>query len=173
MTAYTAGFIRGILTRHRVFALVGASINKTRPSYFVLKYLTDKGYDVVPVNPGNEGQEILGRKIYARLSDIPYPVDVVDVFREAAAAPEIARETVAIGAKVLWLQLGIVSDEAKRIAEDAGLDVVMNRCPKIEYGRLSGEIGWAGVNTRNLSSRRPILAPGVQHRLLSRPAPHE
>lgn len=173
MNGYADGFIRGILTRNRVFALVGASLNKTRPSYFVLKYLTDKGYDVVPVNPGHEGQEILGRRIYARLADIPRKVDVVDVFREASAAPDIAREAVAIGAKVLWLQLGIVSDEARIIAEDAGLEFVMNRCPKIEYGRLSGEIGWAGVNTRNLSSRRPILAPGVQHRLLSRPAAHE
>ncbi len=166
MTAYSDGFIRDILSRNRVFALVGASMNKTRPSYFVLKYLTDKGYEIVPVNPGHTGEEILGRKIYARLSDIPHAVDVVDVFREAAAAPDIAREAIAIGAKVLWLQLGIVSEEARRIAEDAGLEVVMNRCPKIEYGRLSGEIGWAGVNTRNLSSRRPILAPGVQHRLL-------
>jgi predicted CoA-binding protein len=167
VTEYSDALIGRILREARSFAMVGASANTTRPSYFVLKYLTDKNYRVTPVNPGLAGGEILGRKVYGALGEIPHEIDVVDVFRAADAAPQIARDAVAIGAKVLWLQLGVVSEEARAIAEESGLTVVMNRCPKFEYGRLSGEIGWAGFNTRQLSSRRPALAPGFQHRLIS------
>lgn len=154
---YSDAYIRAILANARSFVFVGASANPSRPSYFAMKYLLAKGYRIIPVNPGQAGKEILGQKVYESLADISEPVDVVDIFRAREAAPGIAREAVAIGAKVVWMQLGIRSDEAAKIAEDAGLQVVMNRCPKIEYGRLSGEIGWMGVNRRLIDNRKPLL----------------
>lgn len=154
---YADPYIRGILQDAKVFAMVGASPNQVRPSYFAMKYLLAKGFRVIPVNPGHA--EILGQKAYASLHDIPEPVDVVDIFRNSEAALQVTRDAIAIGAKVVWMQLGVRNDEAARLAEEAGLKVVMNRCPKIEYGRMSGEIGWAGVNTRMLSSQRPTLGP--------------
>ena len=165
--AYSDAYIRDILAENRTIAMVGASANASRPSYFAMKYLKQKGFTVIPVNPGQEGKEILGEKVYASLADIKQHVDIVDIFRASDAALGIAREAIRIGAKVVWMQLGVRNDEAAKLAEDAGLQVVMNRCPKIEYGRLSGELGWAGVNSRMLSSKRPILgAKGVQHRVL-------
>jgi hypothetical protein len=147
--------------------MVGASPTTSRPSYFAMKYLMEKGFRIIPVNPGHEGKTILGEKVYGSLGEIPDKVDIVDIFRNSEAALAIAREAIAIGAAVVWMQLGVRNDEAARLAEAAGLEVVMNRCPKIEYGRLSGELSWAGVNSRRLSSRRPILGPkGVQHRIL-------
>ncbi len=165
--AYSDAYIRDILLSNRTIAMVGASPNTSRPSYFAMKYLQAKGFRVIPVNPGHAGQEILGESVYASLADIDGPVDIVDIFRNSEAALAITREAIALGAKVVWMQLGVRNDEAAKIAEDAGLKVVMNRCPKIEYGRLSGELSWAGVNSRRLSSRRPMLgAKGVQHRVL-------
>ena len=162
--SYPDSYIRGILNAHKVFAMVGASPNQVRPSYFVQKYLLAKGYRVIPVNPGHAGKEILGQMVYASLRDIPEPVEVVDIFRNSAAALDITRDAIAIGAKVVWMQIGVRNDEAARLAEEAGLKVVMNRCPKIEYGRLSGEIGWAGVHTRTLSSQKPVMgARGLQN----------
>lgn len=152
--SYADGLIRAILRRVRTIAMVGASARWNRPSYFAMKYLQEKGYRVVPVNPREAGGSILGETAYADLADIPDPVDMVQVFRRADAVMPIAEQAVAIGAKVLWMQLGVRNDEAAALAERAGLRVVMNRCPKIEYGRLSGEIGWLGVNTRVVSSRR-------------------
>jgi predicted CoA-binding protein len=165
--AYSDAYIRDILAQNRIIAMVGASANSSRPSYFAMKYLKQKGFTVIPVNPGQAGQEILGEKVYASLTDIQEKVDIVDIFRSSDAALGVTREAIALGAKVVWMQLGVRNDEAAKLAEEAGLQVVMNRCPKIEYGRLSGELGWAGVNSRRLSSRRPILgAKGVQHRVL-------
>ena len=152
--SYADGLIRAILRRVRTIAMVGASARWNRPSYFAMKYLQEKGYRVVPVNPREAGGSILGETAYAELADIPDPVDMVQVFRRADAMMPIAEQAVAIGAKVLWMQLGVRNDGAAALAERAGLRVVMNRCPKIEYGRLSGEIGWLGVNTRVVSSRR-------------------
>ena len=160
--SYAEDYIRAILNKVRTVALVGASNNIVRPSYFVLKYLMAKGYTLFPVNPALAGQEILGAKVYARLADIPVPIDMVDIFRSSKAALEITKEAISIGAKVVWMQLSVRNDEAAALAEAAGLDVVMNRCPKIEYGRLSGEIGWAGVNSGTLSSRRMVLGPAGQ-----------
>jgi predicted CoA-binding protein len=154
---YSDAYIRGILESCRTFAFVGASPNVSRPSYFAMKYLLAKGYRIFPVNPGHAGKEILGQRIYASLSDIEEPVDVVDIFRASEAALPIAREAIAIGAKVVWMQLGVRNDEAAQLAEDAGIKVVMNRCPKIEYGRLSGEIGWMGVNRQLIDNRKPLL----------------
>jgi predicted CoA-binding protein len=164
---YSDAYIRGILTSNKTIAMVGASPKSVRPSYFAMKYLREKGFRVIPVNPGHTGKEILGEQVYGSLADIPVPVDIVDIFRGSDAALEITKQAIDIGAKVIWMQLGVRNDEAAKLAEDAGLQVVMNRCPKIEYGRLSGEIGWAGVNSRTLSSARPKLAAkGIQHRVL-------
>lgn len=170
--SYSDEHIRRILSENRVFALVGASANTNRPSYFVLKYLLGKAYAVLPVNPGLAGQTLLDQTVYASLADLPAPVDVVDIFRGSDAALDITREAIALkdklGLKVVWMQLGVKNEQAATEAEAAGLEVVMNRCPKIEYGRLSGEIGWAGVNSRSISSTRPKLAQrGVQNHVLS------
>jgi len=153
------GYIRGILNTVRTIALVGASANIVRPSYFVLKYLLEKGYRMIPINPGLAGKELLGRKVYANLREVPEPIDMVDIFRNSEVAGRIVDEALSLDhlPQVIWMQLGVRNDEAARRAENAGAKVVMNRCPKIEYGRLSGEIGWAGVNTRILSSKRPRL----------------
>lgn len=167
---YTDEHIASILGSTKSVAIVGASANISRPSYFVIKYLINKGYTVHPVNPGLAGQEILGRKVYATLADVPAPVDMVDIFRGSEAALEITREAIALkdklGIKTVWMQLSVRNDAAAELAEAAGLQVIMNRCPKIEYGRLSGEIGWAGVNAGVISSRRPLLGPGVQNQII-------
>ncbi len=164
---YSDDYIREILKSNRSFAIVGASANTVRPSYFVLKYLLEKEFRVVPVNPGRTGQDILAQKVHGALTDIPEDIDIVDIFRKSETALEITKEAIEIGAKVVWMQLGVRNDEAAALAEAAGLQVVMNRCPKIEYARLSGEIGWAGVNSRTISSVRPKLGPrGFQHRVL-------
>jgi len=151
---YDDGYIRSILGKVRVIAMVGASPSWNRPSYFAMKYLQGKGFRVIPVNPTAVGQEILGEKVYAGLKDIPDKVDMVDVFRASEAAGPIADDAVAIGAKVLWLQLGVRNDAAARRAEEAGLEVVMNRCPKIEFARLNAELGWHGFNSGVISSKR-------------------
>jgi predicted CoA-binding protein len=169
--SYTDEYIAGILGRARTIAMVGASATSNRPSYFAMKYLLGKGYRVIPVNPGLAGQEILGQPVFAALADVPPPVDIVDIFRSSAAALEITREAIRLkdelGIKVVWMQLGVRNGEAAAEAEAAGLLVVMNRCPKIEYGRLSGEIGWAGVNAGGISSKRPLLSGrGVQSHAL-------
>jgi predicted CoA-binding protein len=158
---YPDTLIKSILREVKTIAMVGASGNDIRPSYFAMMYLLNKGYKNIPVNPGMAGKQILGQTVYASLKDVPAPVDMVDIFREAQYAPDIARETVAqkdrLGVKVLWMQLGVISAEAEKIACDAGLTVIMNRCPKIEHGRFSGEIGWMGVNRKVIDNRKPLL----------------
>ena len=146
--------LRRILKDCRTIAVVGLSAEWHRPSYFAAKYMQQHGYRIVPVNP--KYAEILGEKSYARLADIPFPVDMVDVFRREADVPPIARSAVAIGAKCLWQQLGVKSQEADGIARAAGMDSVMDRCVKIEHARLFGGLHGAGVNTRVISARRPV-----------------
>jgi predicted CoA-binding protein len=163
--AYADSYIRGILNTVKTIAMVGISPKENRPSYFAFKYLLERGYRMIPVNPGQAGKEILGQKVYARLADIPEPVDMVDIFRSAAHALPIVQEAIGLKSRpqVIWMQLTIRNDEAAKLAEDAGMKVVMNRCPKIEYGRLSSEISWIGVNSRTLSSRRAQgFGKGVQ-----------
>jgi len=171
--SYPDTYIASIMSSAGTFAFVGASPNTSRPSYFAMKYLIAKGYKVIPINPGHEGETILEQPVIARLEDLTEPVDVVDVFRNSTAALEITRTAIALkdklGIKAVWMQLGVRNDEAAREAEAAGLHVVMNRCPKIEYGRLSGEIGWMGFNTGSISSKRPLLAPGgVQRHVIAK-----
>src|SRR6201997_5380525 len=166
---YSDAKIRSILERVKTIAMVGASPNWNRPSYFVMKYLQGKGYRVIPVNPGIAGQMLLGETASASLRDIPEPVDMVDVFRPARDAPAIVDDAIAIGAKVVWMQLGIRNDAAAATAEKAGIEVVMNRCPKIEFGRLGGELSWSGVNS-GIIRNRPPEAP-LPRRTRERPAP--
>jgi len=169
--AYSDTFIRGILNTVKTIAMVGVSPKDNRPSYFAFKYLLERGYRMIPVNPGQAGKDILGQRVYARLADIPEPVDMVDIFRASEHVAPVVEEALALDPKprVIWMQLGVRNEAAANRAEDAGLKVVMNRCPKIEYGRLSSEIGWIGVNSRMLSSKRAkILGKGVQRMSLDR-----
>jgi hypothetical protein len=168
---YPDSYIRGILNTVKTIAMVGISPKDNRPSYFAFKYLMERGYRMLPVNPGQAGKEILGQKVHARLADIPEPVDMVDIFRASVHALPIVQEALGLHPRpqVIWMQLSVRNDAAARLAEDAGMKVVMNRCPKIEYGRLSSEIGWIGVNSRTLSSKRAkILGKGVQRMSLNR-----
>jgi predicted CoA-binding protein len=167
--AYPDSYIRGILNTVKTIAMVGASEKENRPSYFAFKYLLEHGYRMIPVNPGHAGQTMLGQKIYARLGDIPEPIDMVDIFRASQYALAIVQEALLLKPRpqVIWMQLGIRNDEAAALAEANGLKVVMNRCPKIEYGRLSSEIAWIGVNTRTLSSKKPPIG-GLQRMSLNR-----
>jgi len=162
---YSDSYIRGILRAVKTIAVVGISPKDNRPSYFAFKYLQARGYSMIAVNPGQAGRTILGQPVYAKLADIPGPIDMVDIFRGSEHALPIVQEALALDPKpkVIWMQLTVRNDEAARLAEAAGLKVVMNRCPKIEYGRLSSEISWMGVNSRVLSSKR-AQAPtkGVQ-----------
>jgi predicted CoA-binding protein len=169
--SYPDSYIRGILNTVKTIAIVGVSPKESRPSYFVFKYLLERGYRMIPVNPGQAGKEMLGQKVYARLADIPEPVDMVDIFRASAHAPAVVDEALALNPRprVIWMQLGVRNDEAAAKAEAAGLKVVMNRCPKIEYGRLSSEISWFGVNSRTLTSKKAqVLGKGVQRMSLNR-----
>lgn len=162
---YPDATIREILTTTKSIALVGASSNPARPSWIVMKYLLGRGFAVIPINPGQAGGEILGQRVYASLGDLDRPVDMVEIFRNSAAAGPIVDEALALEPKpkTIWMQLSVRDDEAAARAEAAGVQVVMNRCPKIEYGRLSGEISWQGVNSRTLSSKKPTMAAkGVQ-----------
>ena len=168
--SYSDQYIRGILNTVKTIAMVGASVNVVRPSYFAFKYLLERGFHMIPVNPGQAGKELLGQRIYARLADIPEPVDMVDIFRGSQYALGVVQEALALSPRpqVIWMQLGIRNDEAAALAEANGLKVVMNRCPKIEYGRLSSEIAWIGVNTRTLSAKRAKPTGGIQRLSLQR-----
>ena len=150
----TIAQLRRILKESHTIAVVGLSADWFRPSYFAAKYMQEHGYRIIPVNP--KYTEILGERCYPDLQSIPEKVDIVDVFRKSADCAPIAKQAVAIGAKTLWLQIGVINEEAQQIAEDAGLSVVVDRCVKIEYARLFGGLGWFGVNTRVISSRRPL-----------------
>ena len=168
---YDDSYIRGILNTVKTIAMVGASAKDNRPSYFAFKYLMERGYNMIPINPGLAGKQLLGKTIYARLSEVPEPIDMVDIFRAANYAIPVVQEALTLNPKprVIWMQLSVRNDEAAALAEANGMKVVMNRCPKIEYGRLSSEIGWMGINSRILSSKRAkVLGGGVQRMSLNR-----
>jgi len=170
--SYDDGYIRGILNTVKTIAMVGVSANVSRPSYFAFKYLLERRFHMIPVNPALAGAELLGQKSYATLAEIPEAIDMVDIFRASQFARGIVEEALAMKPRpwVIWMQLGVRNDDAARLAEANGLKVVMNRCPKIEYGRLSSEIAWMGVNTRTLTSKRArILGGGIQRMALDRP----
>jgi predicted CoA-binding protein len=164
---YDDSYIHGILNSVKSVAIVGASPKDNRPSHFVVKYLAERGYKVFPINPGQGDGSIANIKAYAKLADVPEPIDMIDVFRSSDAVPGVLEEALKLPTvpKVFWMQLGVRNDEAAARAEAAGMKVVMDRCPKIEYGRISGEINWAGVNTRKLSSKRPKRLEGGVQRL--------
>ncbi|MGP1394670.1 MAG: CoA-binding protein [Inquilinaceae bacterium] len=156
---YDDAYILGILDGTRTIAMVGASANWVRPSFFAMKYLQGKGYRVIPVNPRAAGTEILGETTYATLADVPVPIDMIDIFRNSDAAGAIVDEALALDPlpRAIWMQLGVRHDEAAARAEAAGLAVVMNRCPKIEYARLKGEMSWAGINSGIITAKKRKL----------------
>jgi predicted CoA-binding protein len=163
--SYNDAYIREILNGVKTVAMVGASPQNVRPSYFAFKYLAERGYDMIPVNPGQVGKSLVGKPFVASLRDIDRPIDMVDIFRNSDHVMPVLEEVLTLNPlpKVLWLQLGVRNDAAAAKAEAAGIKVVMNRCPKIEYGRLSSEISWMGVNSRTLSSKRaPIPTQGMR-----------
>ena len=158
--SYPDTLIRKILRETKSVAIVGASDNPAKPSYIVVKYLSERGYEVVPVNPKLAGRTLLGLTCYGSLAEIGRPLDMVEIFRNSRDALGVTQEALRLDPrpKVVWMQLSVRNDEAAALAEAKGLTVIMNRCPKIEYGRLSGEIGWQGINSRILSAKRPALA---------------
>jgi predicted CoA-binding protein len=169
--SYPDNYIRGILNTVKTIAMVGISPKDNRPSYFAFKYLKERGYRMIPVNPGQVGKEILGEKVCAKLADIPDPVNMVDIFRGSKYAAGIVAEALELKPRpqVIWMQLTVHDDEAAAKAEAAGMKVVMNRCPKIEYGRLSSELSWMGVNSRTLTSKKAqMFGKGVQRMSLNR-----
>ncbi|MEM9733817.1 MAG: CoA-binding protein [Pseudomonadota bacterium] len=163
--AYSDVHIRSVLKSVKSIAIIGASANENRPSFFVAQYMKAKGYEIYPINPGHAGKPIAGAMTFAHLADLPGPVDMVDMFRRAEALPGIVHEIIQMPElpKVVWLQLGIRDDAIAAALEMAGITVIQNRCPKIEYARLCGEIGWTGFNRRTISSKKPVLAKGYQH----------
>src|SRR6202007_1988582 len=171
---YDDNYIRGILNGVKSIAMVGASPVNVRPSYFAFKYLAQRGYDMIPVNPGHVGKSLLGKPFVASLLDIGRPVDMVDIFRSSSHIMPAVEEALKMKPlpKVIWMQLGARDDAAAERAEAAGLEVVMNRCPKIEYGRLSSEISWMGVNSRTLTSKKAqVFGRGIQRMSLNRTTP--
>jgi uncharacterized protein len=168
--SYSDTYIRGILNTVKSIVMVGASEKENRPSYFAFKYLLERGYKMIPVNPSRAEESMLGRRFYAQLADVPEPIDMVDIFRSARYALPIVQEALALNPRpqVIWMQLGVRNEQAAALAEANGLKVVMNRCPKIEYGRLSSEIAWMGVNTRIITSKRASASGGIQRLSLNR-----
>ena len=167
---YSDDYIRAILQSVKTIAMVGVSANDARPSYFVFKYLLSRGFRMIGVNPGLAGGTLLGQPVYGRLAEMPEPVDMIYIFRNSEAAGGVVDEALLLSPLpgVIWMQLTVRNDAAAAKAEARGLRVVMNRCPKIEYGRISGEIGWTGVNSRIISSKRPQAAKGFQRLTLDR-----
>ena len=161
--SYSNAYLLRILGSVRTIAMVGASATWNRPSHFAMKYLQEKGYRVIPVNPTQAGKEILGEPCYATLGEAPGPFEMVDIFRGSDAALGVVEEAIAAkeakGIRVIWMQLGVINHEAASKAEAAGLEVVMDRCPKIEFGRLNSELSWGGFNSRIVSARRRKVVP--------------
>lgn len=162
---YSDDHMHNVLTSVKSIAIVGASANEVRPSFFVAKYLASKGYELFPINPGRAGSSIAGAQTYASLADLPGPVDMVDIFRRADAVPSVVDDILALPSlpKVVWMQLAIRHDVSARKLEEKGITVIQDRCPKIEYARLCGEIGWIGFNRRTISAKKPKLSSGFQH----------
>ena len=154
---YDDKYILDVLKDAKIVAMVGASANWNRPSFFAMKYMQQKGFRVIPVNPGIAGKEILGEPVVSSLDEIQEPIDMVDIFRNSEAAGAVTDDAIKAGATIVWMQLGVRNDEAAKRAEDAGLRVVMDRCPKIEFARLNGELSWHGINSHVISSKRRKL----------------
>src|SRR5436305_9302020 len=168
--AYPDNYIRDILNSVKSIAMVGASPVNVRPSYFAFKYLAQRGYDMIPVNPGHVGKELLGKPFVASLAEVGRPIDMIDIFRNSSHIMPVVEEALTLDPlpKVIWMQLGARDDAAAAKAEAVGIKVVMNRCPKIEYGRLSSEISWMGVNSRTISPKRAPIPVQVMRLSLNR-----
>jgi predicted CoA-binding protein len=169
---YPNDYLRGILQSVKTIALVGASQNPARPSWIVTKYLLERDYKVIPINPGLAGGELLGQRVYGSLAEVPVPLDMIEIFRNSEAAGPITDEALALDPlpQVIWMQLSVRDDAAAARAEARGIKVVMDRCPKIEFGRFSGEISWQGINSRMLSSKKPVMSgKGFQKLSINRP----
>ncbi|MEE9313790.1 MAG: CoA-binding protein [Rhizobiaceae bacterium] len=162
---YSDAVIRSVLKSVKSIAIIGASANQVRPSFFVAQYMAAKNYELFPINPGHVGKEIAGAMTYKSLADLSVPVDMVDIFRKPEALPGIVSEIMQMPElpKVVWLQLGIRDDAIAEALEMTGITVIQDRCPKIEYARLCGEIAWMGFNRRTISSKKPKLSKGFQH----------
>ena len=158
---YSAKYIKEILQEVKTVAVVGASANNERDSYKVMESLIQHGYKIFPINPNEQGNLILGQLCYSNLSSVPEKIDMVDVFRAEDAVMRVTEEAILIGAKVLWTQLGVINEEARKLAINAGIKVIMNRCPKIEFSRLSGELGWGGINSGSIINKRRIIKPVI------------
>lgn len=159
LTEYDDKFITNILQQTKNIAMVGLSSDWNRPSYFVAKYLTDRGYNIFPVNPKEKNNYILGNKVYSNLNEIKNKIDMVDIFRNSEAALGIVKEAINLKPNTIWMQIGIINLKAEKLAKENNITVVMNRCPKIEFCRLSGELGWAGINTGLFTNKRKITRP--------------
>jgi len=156
---YEDQYIRNILNNTKTIAMIGLSSSWQRPSYFVAKYLLDRGYKVFPVNPKEAGKKILNQKVYANLSEINEDIDMVDIFRKSSDVKYIINDIIKIKPTTIWLQIGVINLKAEKLAKENKINIVMNRCPKIEYSRLSGELGWAGINSGTFFNKRRIIRP--------------
>ena len=159
LTEYDDKFILNILQQTKNIAMVGLSSDWNRPSYFVARYLTDRGYNIFPVNPKEKNNYILGKRVYSNLNEIKNKIDMVDIFRNSKAALGIVKEAINLKPNTIWMQIGIINLKAEKLAKENKIKVVMNRCPKIEFCRLSGELGWAGINSGLFTNKRKITRP--------------
>jgi len=156
---YEDNYIRSILENTKSIAIIGLSSSWNRPSYFVAKYLIDRGYKIFPVNPKESGKKILGQHVYSNISKIKEKIDMIDIFRKSSEIDQLASECIKVNPNFLWLQIGVVNKKLATLAKKNKIKIVMNRCPKIEYSRLSGELGWAGINSGNMINKRRIIRP--------------
>ena len=158
---YSDRFISSVLYKTKTIAIIGLSSSWNRPSYFVAKYLIDRGYKIYPINPKEAGKKILGQKVYSNITEIKDKIDMVDVFRKSSEIDKIIEDILACNPQFIWLQIGVINNKLAKVAANKNIPIIMNRCPKIEYSRLSGELGWGGINSGNIVNKRRIIKPVV------------
>ena len=158
---YSDRVISSVLYKTKTIAIIGLSSSWNRPSYFVAKYLIDRGYKIYPINPKEAGKKILGQKVYSNITEIKDKIDMVDVFRKSSDIDKIIEDILACNPQFIWLQIGVINNKLAKVAANKNITIIMNRCPKIEYSRLSGELGWGGINSGNIVNKRRIIKPVV------------
>ena len=156
---YSDRVISSVLYKTKTIAIIGLSSSWNRPSYFVAKYLIDRGYKIYPINPKEAGKKILGQKVYSNITEIKDKIDMVDVFRKSSDIDKIIEDILACNPQFIWLQIGVINNKLAKVAANKNIPIIMNRCPKIEYSRLSGELGWGGINSGNIVNKRRIIKP--------------